>query len=99
MTTCPIAIAVGCEKCPAFKFCQLTTVLGDQQEEDKVDSSNKFWEESFLVEKGHQITITGGNTHNSVKRKLKRLEKVFDIWEEDFPPKKITMKDLKKNNR
>ena len=33
MTICPIAIAVGCKKCPAFKFCPLTTVLGDQQEE------------------------------------------------------------------
>ena len=31
MTICPIAIAVGCKKCPAFKFCPLTTVLGDQQ--------------------------------------------------------------------
>ena len=67
MTICPIALTVGCEKCPAFKFCPLTTLLGDQQEEDKVDSSNKFWEENFLVEKGQQITITGRNTHNSVK--------------------------------
>jgi len=39
MTICPIALAVGCEKCPAFKFCPLTTVLGDQQEEDEVDAS------------------------------------------------------------
>jgi len=39
MTICPIALAVGCEKCPAFKFCPLTTVLGDQQEEDEVDWS------------------------------------------------------------
>ena len=31
MTICPIALAVGCEKCPAFKFCPLTTVLGDQE--------------------------------------------------------------------
>ena len=30
MTICPIAIAVGCKKCPAFQFCPLTTVLGDQ---------------------------------------------------------------------
>ena len=39
------------KKCPAFKFCPLTTVLGDQQEEDEVDSSNKVWEESFPPEK------------------------------------------------
>lgn len=29
MTLCPIALAVGCQKCPAFKICPLTTVLGD----------------------------------------------------------------------
>ena len=39
MAICPIALVVGCEKCPAFKFCPLTTVLGDQQEEDEVDAS------------------------------------------------------------
>jgi len=39
MTICPIALAVGCEKCPAFKFCPLTTVLGDQQEEDEIEWS------------------------------------------------------------
>jgi len=35
MTICPIALAVGCEKCPAFKFCPLTTVLGDQEKEEE----------------------------------------------------------------
>ena len=39
MTICPIAIAVGCKKCPAFSFCPLTTVLGDQEKEDEVDAS------------------------------------------------------------
>jgi hypothetical protein len=34
MTICPIAIAVGCEKCPAFKVCPLKTVLGDQKKAD-----------------------------------------------------------------
>ena len=38
MTICPIALAVGCEKCPAFKFCPLTTVLGDQEETENVTS-------------------------------------------------------------
>jgi len=51
MIICPLAVAVGCEKCPAFKFCPLTTVLGDQQKEDEVDSSNKVWEENFPTEK------------------------------------------------
>jgi hypothetical protein len=30
MTVCPIAIVAGCQKCPAFGFCPLKTVLGDQ---------------------------------------------------------------------
>jgi hypothetical protein len=31
MTICPIALLVGCKKCPAFSFCPLITVLGDQE--------------------------------------------------------------------
>jgi hypothetical protein len=31
MVICPIAIVAGCEKCPAFKVCPLTKVLGDQK--------------------------------------------------------------------
>jgi hypothetical protein len=31
MTLCPIAIAVGCKKCPAFSVCPLKGVIGDQQ--------------------------------------------------------------------
>ena len=54
ITICPIALAVGCEKCPAFKLCPLTYVLGDQQEEeDEIDSSNKVWEESFPTADEH----------------------------------------------
>ncbi len=29
MKICPIAIAVGCQKCPAFKICPLKSALGD----------------------------------------------------------------------
>ena len=29
MTLCPIAIAVGCKKCPAFRVCPLKSVIGD----------------------------------------------------------------------
>ena len=32
MTLCPIAIVVGCQKCPALKVCPLKGVLGDYQE-------------------------------------------------------------------
>jgi hypothetical protein len=29
MTICPIAIVVGCKKCPAFAVCPLKSVIGD----------------------------------------------------------------------
>ena len=54
MTICPIALVVGCEKCPAFSFCPLTTILGDQQEEENtIDSANKVWEENFPTTDAH----------------------------------------------
>jgi hypothetical protein len=31
MTLCPIALAVGCKKCPAFSVCPLKSVIGDQK--------------------------------------------------------------------
>jgi hypothetical protein len=33
MTLCPIALAVGCKKCPAFGICPLKTVIGDYKPE------------------------------------------------------------------
>ena len=29
MTLCPVALSVGCKKCPAFGFCFLKGVIGD----------------------------------------------------------------------
>ena len=29
MVICPIAIAVGCKRCPAFAVCPVKTVIGD----------------------------------------------------------------------
>ena len=34
MTLCPIALAAGCKKCPAFSFCPLKTVIGDHVKEE-----------------------------------------------------------------
>jgi hypothetical protein len=45
MVLCPIAIVAGCEKCPAFKVCPLTKVLGDQKDA-KADSASKTDAES-----------------------------------------------------
>ena len=35
MTLCPIALAVGCRKCPAFTACPLKTVIGDYKKTDE----------------------------------------------------------------
>lgn len=29
-TICPIAIAVGCCKCPIYKACPVSSIIGDQ---------------------------------------------------------------------
>jgi hypothetical protein len=46
MTICPIALVVGCEKCPAFAFCPLTNLLGDQQVEGEIVSPGEVREEN-----------------------------------------------------
>ncbi len=35
MTLCPIAIVVGCKKCPAFTVCPLKSVIGDYKPGEK----------------------------------------------------------------
>ncbi len=35
MTLCPVAIAVGCKKCPVFKVCPVKSVIGDYKPEEK----------------------------------------------------------------
>jgi hypothetical protein len=34
MTVCPIAIAVGCKKCPIFSVCPVKGIIGDYKKED-----------------------------------------------------------------
>jgi hypothetical protein len=34
MTLCPIAIAVGCRKCPAFSVCPVKSVIGDYRKDE-----------------------------------------------------------------
>ena len=37
MTLCPIALAVGCKKCPLFAVCPLKGVIGDYKPVRKDD--------------------------------------------------------------
>jgi hypothetical protein len=34
MTLCPVAIAVGCKKCPIFSVCPAKGIIGDYVKED-----------------------------------------------------------------
>jgi hypothetical protein len=31
MTLCPVALAVGCKKCPIFSICPAKGIIGDQK--------------------------------------------------------------------
>ena len=37
MVLCPIALAIGCVKCPVFKVCPVKGVIGDYKDPDKTD--------------------------------------------------------------
>ena len=41
MKICPIAIAVGCPKCPAFKVCPVKAALGGYKEEPPKQAPEK----------------------------------------------------------
>ncbi|MDA0836402.1 MAG: hypothetical protein O3B01_28530 [Planctomycetota bacterium] len=41
MTLCPIALAIGCEKCPAFKVCPLKGVIGDYKKKEEADTTEQ----------------------------------------------------------
>jgi hypothetical protein len=34
MTLCPVALAVGCKKCPIFKVCFVKGIIGDYKKEE-----------------------------------------------------------------
>jgi len=40
MTLCPVAIAVGCKKCPVFAVCPLKGVIGDYNKDADAKSAS-----------------------------------------------------------
>ena len=38
MTLCPIALTVGCKKCPAFSACPLKGVIGDYRKQEQTQT-------------------------------------------------------------
>ncbi len=41
MTLCPIAIAVGCKKCPAFSVCPVKEAIGDYKKDTAAQAASK----------------------------------------------------------
>ena len=35
MTLCPVALAIGCRKCPVFSICPAKSLIGDYRPEAK----------------------------------------------------------------
>ena len=52
MTLCPIAIAVGCRKCPAFGVCPLKGVIGDHGKETPASNEKATPKGGKRVRKG-----------------------------------------------
>jgi len=40
MTLCPIAIAIGCKKCPVFGLCPVKGVIGNYKKENNAKSGS-----------------------------------------------------------
>ncbi len=51
MTLCPVAIAVGCKKCPVFSVCPLKGVIGDYKP-DKAERARNAKQASAPKAKG-----------------------------------------------
>jgi hypothetical protein len=41
MTLCPIALAVGCRRCPAFTVCPLKGIIGDYRKEEETQTKQQ----------------------------------------------------------
>jgi hypothetical protein len=41
MKICPVAIAVGCKKCPVFSVCPAKGIIGDYKPEAKAEAKEK----------------------------------------------------------
>jgi hypothetical protein len=39
MTLCPVALAIGCKKCPIVRMCPVKTVIGDYKPEKRAKSA------------------------------------------------------------
>ncbi len=40
MVLCPVALAVGCRKCPVFNICPAKSIIGDYKPDDDKPSAS-----------------------------------------------------------
>lgn len=52
MTLCPIALAVGCKKCPAFNVCPLKEAIGDYKKPDETQTKHHAEKKAGGARKG-----------------------------------------------
>ncbi len=52
MTLCPIALVVGCQKCPAFSICPLKGVVGDHKKPEETQAMKCAESPSDSAKKG-----------------------------------------------
>ena len=41
MVLCPVALAVGCRKCPIFSVCPMKSVIGDYRPDEPAPRASK----------------------------------------------------------
>ena len=41
MTLCPVALAIGCKKCPIFRTCPVKSLIGDYEPEKEARSTSR----------------------------------------------------------
>jgi hypothetical protein len=41
MTICPVALAVGCKKCPLFNICPAKGIIGDYKKDSEEKSTSE----------------------------------------------------------
>ncbi len=51
MTICPVALAVGCRKCPVVGVCPVKTVIGDYREEPPASTASQTKKGTSTVSK------------------------------------------------
>ena len=51
MTLCPVALAVGCKKCPIFAVCPVKTIIGDYRPDEHPERKSQPKNASGAAEK------------------------------------------------